>query len=116
VARKATDKLIKRVQIKIDGKDWPIVITHNTLIECEDFTGLNLLTGDANIARPSARTIRALLYLCLKHAGAEYTLEEVGLLITPDNLVKVQQGLISAWEASMPDPKAESENPTEAAP
>lgn len=115
MTRKA-DKLIKKVQIKLDGQDWRLVITHNTLIECEDLTGLNLLTGDANLMRPSAKLVRALLYLALKHAGAKYTLDEVGLMITPDNIVTVQEGLLNAWAASMPDPKAESENPTTAAP
>jgi hypothetical protein len=112
VARKPpTDKLIQKVVIRLDGKDWRLVITHNTLIECEDLTGLNLLTGEVNIIRPSAKLVRGLLYLSLKHAGAKYTLEEVGKLITPQNIVAVQEGLLSAWAASMPDPKEESENP-----
>jgi hypothetical protein len=116
VARKHTDKLIQKVVVRLDGKDWRLVITHNTLIECEDLTGLNLLTGEVNIIRPSAKLVRALLYLSLKHAGAEYSLEKVGELITPQNIVAVQEGLLSAWAASMPDPKEEDENPTPAAP
>jgi hypothetical protein len=115
VARKATDKLIKRVEVKLDGKVWPLIITHNTLIEAEDLTGLNTLTGEVSILRPSAKLIRALLFLALKDAGAEYTLQNVGLLINPKNIVKIQEGLLSAWEASMPE-KEELENPTEAAP
>lgn len=115
MAKKPTDKLIQKVQVRLDGKDWRLVITHNTLIECEDLTGLNLLTGEVNILRPSAKLVRGLLYLALKHAGAKYTLEQVGLMITPENIVNVQEGLLSAWQASMPDAKEEDENPPPAA-
>jgi hypothetical protein len=112
--RKIADKLVKKVQVHLDGKDWPIVVTHNVLIECEELTGLNLLTGDANLLRPSAKLVRALLYVCLQRAGAPYTLDEVGDLITPMNLAMVQEGLLNAWAASMPEP-AEEERPMKAA-
>ena len=111
--RKLADKLTQKVQVHIDGKDWPIVVTHNVLIECEELTGLNVLMGEANIVRPSAKLIRALLYLCLRRAGAKYTLDEVGDLINPQNLAMVQEGLLSAWAASMPD-TANTERPTTA--
>lgn len=113
-SRKIAEKLIEKVELKLDGKKWPLLVDHNVLIECEDLTGLNLLTGEANITRPSAKLVRALLFLCLKRAGAEYTLEQVGKLITPHNLVKVQEGLLNAWAASMPDAEEESEGPTKA--
>ena len=106
-SRKIADKLVEKVQIRIDGKDWPIVVTHNVLIDCEELTGLNVLTGEASLARPSAKLVRALLYLCLQRAGAKYTLEEVGDLITPHNLVMVQEGLLKAWIASMPPEEEE---------
>lgn len=107
-SRKIADKLVEKVQIRLDGKDWPIVVTHNVLIDCEELTGLNLLTGEANIVRPSAKLVRALLFLCLRRAGANYTLEEVGDLITPHNLVLVQEGLLKAWTASMPEEEEEA--------
>jgi hypothetical protein len=105
--RKLAEKLTQKVQVHLDGRDWPIVVTHNVLIDCEELTGLNVLTGDANIVRPSAKLVRALLYLCLKRAGAKYTLDQVGDLITPQNLVMVQEGLLSAWAASMPEQEPE---------
>src|SRR6266851_4886208 len=112
--RKLADKLVKKVQVHLDGKDWHIVVTHNVLIECEELTGLNVLTGEANILRPSAKLLRALLYVCLKRAGASYTLEQVGDLITTQNLVLMQEGLLNAWAASMPEAEGE-EHPTQAA-
>lgn len=111
--RKIADKLIQKVQIRLDGKDWPLIVSHNVLIDCEELTGLNVLTGEANLLRPSAKLVRALLFLCLQRAGAAYTLEQVGDLITPQNLVMVQEGLLKAWAASMPEPE-EEERPTKA--
>jgi hypothetical protein len=112
--RKIAEKLIKKVQIRLDGKDWPIVVSHNVLIECEELAGLNMLTGEANfIMRPSAKVVRALLFVCLQRAGADYTIEEVGDLITPQNLVMIQDGLLNAWAASMPEVE-EEKHPTQA--
>lgn len=114
--RKVADKLTKKVLIHIDGKDWPIVVTHNVLIECEELTGFNSLSfeeGTVSVIRPSAKLMRAMLYLTLKRAGAKYTLEEVGELITPQNLALINQGMLEAWAASMPEPE-ESEGPTKA--
>jgi hypothetical protein len=114
MAKKMADKLITKVQIHLDGKDWQLVITHNTLIECEELTGLNVLMGEVNILRPSAKLLRALLFLSLQHAGAKYTLEQVGLMIHPQNIVTLQEGLLAAWQASMPEKEEEAENPTPA--
>ena len=114
MSRKLTEKVIKKVEVRIDGRDWPVVITHNVLIECEELTGLNVLTGEVNITRPSAKLLRALLYLALKGAGAKYTLEKVGEFINPQNIVKLQEAILTAWAAAMPESEDE-ERPTTAA-
>jgi hypothetical protein len=113
MARKIADKLVQKVEILLDGKTWPIVITHNVLIECEDLTGLNVLSGDANLVRPSAKLI-----LALQRAGAKYTIDEVGDFITPHNLVTIQRGILAAWAAALPAPgelEADPADPTKAA-
>lgn len=111
--KKIADQLTPRVQVTLDGKDWPIVITHNVLIECEDLTGMNVLAGEeANLLRPSAKLVRALLFLALQRAGAPYTLEQVGDLINPSNLLMVQKAILQAWTVSMPE--VNQENPTKA--
>jgi hypothetical protein len=115
MARKLTQKVIRKVEVRIDGKDWPVVITHNVLIDCEELTGMNVLTGDVNITRPSAKLLRALLYLALKGAGAKYTLEKVGEFINPQNIVKVQEAILTAWAAAMPEPEEDDQNPMKAA-
>ena len=115
--KKIADKLVQKVEILLDGKTWPIVITHNVLIECEDLTGMNVLSGDINLVRPSAKLMRAILFVALQRAGAKYTIEEVGDFITPHNLVTVQQAILTAWAAALPA-EGEAENagrPTKAA-
>ena len=110
------EKLIRKVELKLDGKTWPLAVTHNVLIECEELTGLNLIAGEVNLLRPSAKLVRALLYVVLRRAGAKYTLEQVGDLIHPENIVMVQEGLLTAWAASMPAPDDDAERPTPAVP
>jgi hypothetical protein len=114
--RKIAEQLTQKVLLRLDGQDWPLVITHNVLIDCEELTGLNVLSGEVNLLRPSAKLVRALLYLALKNAGAKYTLSEVGNLITPENIVLIQEGILQAWAASMPDRTEvdDSANPTKA--
>jgi hypothetical protein len=115
-----TDKLIKKVVVSIGGKEWPMVITINVIIECERSLGINLMddTQPAWIGKLSFEISRELLYLALKHAGAQYTREELGGgLVGPGNMRAVNTAIGQAWLASMPDPapKAEDENPTAAA-
>jgi hypothetical protein len=116
-APKLADKLTKKVELKLAGETWPIVLNHNILIEAEELTGLNVLAGEVNLLKPSAKLVRALLYLSLKRAGADYTLAEVGELIHPANIAPVQEALLMAWAASMPEEETDSAetDPTPAA-
>jgi len=99
IANKVVDKVI----VKLDGRDWQLVVNHNVLCELETLTGVNALFGADNVfTRPSAKTLRALLFLCLREQGAEYTLEEVGALITAKTLPLITKGILLAWVASMP--------------
>jgi hypothetical protein len=116
IRRKLAEQLTQKVLLRLDGKDWPLVITHNVLIDCEELTGLNVLSGEVNLLRPSAKLVRALLYLSLKNAGAKYTLSQIGDFITPDNIVLIQEEILQAWAASMPaKADLDAENPTRAA-
>ncbi len=70
-----------------------------------------MLAGEVNLLRPSAKLVRAILYLALKGAGAKYTIEQVGDLINPQNIVKIQEAILTAWAAAMPEPEEETANP-----
>jgi hypothetical protein len=93
-------QLTPRVEVALGGRSWRLCLTHRVLLECEELTGLSLLTG-ANLS--SARLIRVLLYCALRRAGATYTLEQVGAFIRPTILSTIQQAVNAAWQSSMPD-------------
>jgi len=128
MASPITEKLTQKVEIKLDGKTWPLVLGTNELIECEKLTGLNMLTGEVNITKPSMAFVRAAVYVCLARCKARhevdgkmkpYTLDEIGSLIHPGNLETVSLGVITAYMASKPEdePEAvegEEEDPTKA--
>jgi hypothetical protein len=69
------------------------LVTHNVIIDAEEGLGErgNILSGETNIVRPSAKTLRALLWAALKRAGAKYTLEQAGEFIHPGNLVMIRR-------------------------
>lgn len=97
------NKVIEKIIIKLDDREWQLVVPTNVLCELESMTGVNALFGAGSVfTQPSFTTIRALLYLCLREQGAEYTLLETGNLITAKTLTLVTKGLMAAWAASMP--------------
>lgn len=93
-------QLTPRVEVSLGGRSWRLCFTHRVLLECEELTGLSLLTG-ANLS--SARLIRVLLFCALRRAGGAFTLEQVGRLIQPRTLSTIQQAVGAAWQSSMPD-------------
>ncbi len=88
------EKLIRKVDLKLEGKTWPLVVTHKVLIECEEFTSLKLIAGEVCLLRPSSKLVPALLYVALRPASTKYTLEQMGDLTNPGNIVLVQEGLL----------------------
>lgn len=76
------DKLIEKIIIRLgDGTEWAIILTCNVLCEFEKMTGLDITFGSTEFMNSMTNT-RALLYLCLREQGAQYSLEEVGALMT----------------------------------
>jgi hypothetical protein len=93
---------VSKVQVRLDGKDWPLVVTTNVLCDLEEMTGLNTLGGvETSLVKPSARMVRAWLWLCLREQGATYTLEEVGALINHKNIKLIITALTTAYINSM---------------
>lgn len=109
------EKLIEKVEIKLGNKTYPVVMTHNVLIDIEEQSGLNLLSGEASIIKPSFKAMRAMLYAVMTRAGEEIHIEDVGKLIGPHNLMSLQEAFLNAWAASMPKEEREkAANPTKA--
>lgn len=86
----------------IKGKRWPLRITHGVLLHCEAETGLDMLNS-FSIVQASSGTLLVLLSACLARAGATFTREEVGALITVRSLPIVRRELLKAWSGSMPE-------------
>jgi hypothetical protein len=103
----------RNVELKLDGRNFPIVITTNVIIEAEQVSGENLLTGTGSMFKPSATVVRAILWAALRRAGAKYSLDDVGDLINPANIVQINEAILTAWAASMPAPTKAEESPTE---
>lgn len=89
------------MEIKIGGKKRPVAYTVNALIEFEELTGIDLMSGNKE-ALSKLKNIRALAFVGLKHGAkdqnvnVDFTEEEVG------NWISFNDGSISnimtAWQ------------------
>lgn len=108
--RRLAELLNPRVAILLDGRWWPLVLTHGVLIEVGRELGCDALT-EIPIAQGSARVLRAVLWAALARAGAGWELADVGRLITRGNLGQVRKTIEAAWLASMPEPAKKGKDP-----
>lgn len=88
--------------IAIDGKRWPLLITHGVLLHCERETGLDMLNS-FRIVQANSGTLLALLWASLARAGTEYSTRDLGAFLTLGNVGIVRRQLIRAWIGSMPE-------------
>jgi len=112
--------LRREVALNIDGTVYNICFDFNALCELETTLGVEQVRaiyrdmGEGK--QPPFAYTRASLYACLKHAGAPYSLEEVGQFIHVGSLRAINEALAAAQSASMSEPaEEEEENPTKAA-
>jgi hypothetical protein len=97
--------LTEKIEYPFAGRSWRLLFTHRALLLCQDATGLDMLA--ANLLDPSSSLLRGLLYGLLTAAGAQCTLAEVGREFRPPKVAFIRERVISAWIASMADPKRE---------
>lgn len=105
MAKKLVEKLIVPVLVDIgDGKKWPIVVTNRVIMEIEDaYPGMNLLSGStASLGQPNVRSLSTVLYEVLKRAGAKYSFDEIVDRVHPNNILRLQTGILAAWGNSVP--------------
>jgi len=111
--------LRREVALNIDGTVYNICFDYNVLCELETLLGTEQIRdiykqmGEGKL--PPLAYTRACLFACLKHAGAPYTLEEVGSFMHYASLAAINQALKAAQRASLADDSEEEENPTIAA-
>lgn len=97
---------VRLIPIVLD-KGRNLRLDFNAIATAEELTGKNILAAGA-LTEPSARDVRALLFAMLKHEDANLTLEDVGAMLHPGNVLAVTQAIKAAIEQAMP-PKAEAE-------
>lgn len=114
--------LRREVPVNIDGTVYNICFDFNTLCELEMTLGVEQVRAIYRDMRegkqPPFAYTRASLHACLKHAGAPYSLEEVGQFIHVGSLRAINEALAAAQASSMSEPsepaEEEEENPTKA--
>lgn len=83
--------------------------TLNAMCAFEEATGKNIFSNALN--NLSAKEIRALLWACLTDEDPTLTIEQVGGLITLDNMTEVAEKLNEALAVAMPDKEAKETPP-----
>ncbi len=68
----------------------------NAMATFEELTGKSLFKGGSS-GDMTAKDCRALLYAGLKHEDKDLTLEQVGAMITLDNMPDIAEVLAKAW-------------------
>ena len=100
-------RLTPRVSLSLGGKDWPVLFSHQALLDVETSTGLDILAGEFKVTMLSAKAMRATVHALLAVAALPspppYTVKEVGKLIGLKTLGKVRNALVEAWRAAMPE-------------
>lgn len=96
------ERLTRRVSIELGGKAWPIVFTHSVLLDIEDETGLDVMAGSLDLARPTARAFRASLVIAMRAAGCALPVDD---LLRPPRMEKARLAIWDAWREAMPEPE-----------
>lgn len=95
-------KISKTVKINLD-KPRTLLLDMNAMIAFDNVTGLNYLEFSRNLKNASAKELRALLWCMLIHEDRELTIDEVGAMVTKDNLQDVFIALLTAQMINMPE-------------
>jgi len=83
----------------------------NAMCEFEQVIGRSLFDGSFSGAGMSAIDMRAMLWACLLGDDPELTLEQVGSLISIDNMTEVASKLNEAFEVAVPKARRKSDRP-----
>ena len=93
-------RFTRPVELAARGRKWRLLFTHGALLDIEELSGLPAM--EVNLAKFSAKLLRAVLFAALRGAGEVITIEEAGTMLRPGDTARVRSLLIEAWKASMP--------------
>ena len=97
------ERLTRPISIRAAGKDWPILFTHGALLDIERATGLDVMGGELNPSRPTARALRAIL--C---AATGAPCEVLNCCFSLRRIGETRRLVWDAWQAAMPDSEPEA--------
>lgn len=100
------DPLVTGVKVKLD-KERTLRLDLNAMVRFEQASGKSLLK-QSTWDTLSIADIRSLLWACLLHEDPELTVEQVGSMIHPGNMVQVFGEIQRVWQLSAPEPTGEA--------
>ena len=95
------------MDLDIAGRTWRLVFTNRVILDIGNLTGTEAMT--LTLGNLNAKLLRAVLFAALAEAGCRLSLEQVGALLIPDDIPRIQYALYRAWIASLPDPDPKKE-------
>lgn len=104
------NKVKPEVKIMLD-RERTLVLDLNSMVSYEEVTGKNLFNEGFESVNASAKDMRVMLWACLLHDDPSLTLEQVGSIISIDNMSKVASRLNEAFEVAVPKTKRKSASP-----
>lgn len=85
-------------------KPVPALITYGVLLDCQGATGLDML-APVNPARCGPALLRGLIWACVKRAGFQGDIREIGARIRYKNIPELRRVIGEAFKASLPEKK-----------
>lgn len=98
--------------VKLD-KERHLKLNLNSMIRFKEVTGKDMIK-DFNLEQLESRDILALLWACLIHEDKTLTMEQVGDLISLQDLPAISEALTKALGSSLPEKKLEESSPNPA--
>lgn len=107
VAGTPAEPTVQFTDLEIDGETYQLAWDFGAIARAEKMADCNLLQGIAAVfgSGMNASQLRGLFYAALQRAQPKITLAEVDALIRIDTMPDIKDGLLLAWNASLPEKK-----------
>lgn len=93
--------MIESIKIKLGGKERELKFDLGVMSDYEDLTGDNALMDDI-FPRMSSKKLIRLIYSALKVNDPEITIDEIGKLISGENIQDILPKVIEAFNLGLP--------------
>lgn len=99
------DRIVKGENLLLGGRKWHLLATYRVLLDCEEETGIDMLSSVQAVTEPSTKAFRALLWAMMRRHEPLLSQQEVGSMLSPRNLPEARRAVVRAFVASMPPPE-----------